>query len=444
MKKILAAATAVLSLAACNKSLPVAEPASELTATMEMTKSHLDGMTVLWDANDEISVFTMEEGAYKHSKFATADEGATAVFKGPGITADENLLALYPYNENSMCSATYGISTIADFTSQKVVNGTFDKNINLAVGKFAGEKNVSFRNVGALLKFKLTQERADTVRRIELKTNDGTPIAIDGDFNIPWNDGAPYIDPSENATRSDLIKLNPASGAFATGDTYYVWVLPGEYQGITLTLVSPTQMTAVKAGTGTLKIARNQIVDLGEIGGLTFKAKEAEKKTLHFDFSGEPQKGWPTADKWKNAPGDSTCVYKLDGVDYEFILTDCGNASQARVAWVKDKGGLVWFAGWRYVGLPALEGFKLIKVTGCLCLASNSKRQAGITKSVVADNTTDTNDFVTGGEAIAWATNGEVYSYNLEDTAANTVYYLCCTATSIGTSYLDLTYEKVE
>ncbi len=449
MKKIFMAAAALLTIAACNKNIPVAGPSMdsmELTATIEtgITKSHLNSFDVLWDANDEISVFSMEEGAYRNSKFATADQGASAVFKGPGINADNNLFALYPYNENAMCSINGEISTIADFINQKAVNGTFDKNINLAVGKYAGEKKVSFRNGGAFLKFKITQEGADTVRRVELKTSDSTPIAIDGDFNILWNDGAPSIVPSDNATRSDIIKVTPSEGTFITGDTYYVWVLPGQYKGLTLTLVSPTQMTATKAGSNTLTIARNQIVDLGEIGGLTFKAKEAEKKTLHFDFTGDPQEGWPTADKWKNAPGDTTCVYKLDGEDYNFILTDCGNASQARVAWVKEKGGLVMFAGWRYLGLPAIEGFKLVKVSGCLCLASNSKRQAGITKSIVADNTTDTNEFVPGGEPIAWATNGEVYTYNLEETAPGTVYYLACTATSIGTSYLDLTYEKAE
>ena len=444
MKKIFAASAALLALAACNKSLPVAEPGSALTATMEITKSHLDGMNVLWDANDEISVFSLEEGTYMNSKFATADEGASAVFKGPGINADDNLFALYPHNDNAMCSASGGISTIADFSTQKVVSGTFDKNINLAIGKYAGEKKVSFRNVGALLKFTLTQEGADTIRRIELKSNDGTPVALAGDFSILWNNGAPQIVPSDNATGSDVIKLTPAGSSFATGDTYYVWVLPGEYKGLTVTLVSPSGMTAVKSGSNTLSVTRNQIVDLGSIGGLTFKQKEAERQTLRFDFTGDPQEGWPTADKWKNAPGDSTCVYNLYGVDYKFILTDCGNATQARVAWVKDKGGLILFAGWRYVGLPAIEGFKLVKVSGSLCLASNSKRQAGITKSVVADNTTDQNEFVPGGESIAWATGGEVYSYNLEETTPNTVYYLACTATSIGTSYLELTYEKVE
>jgi len=446
MKKIFMAAAALLALAACNKNIPVAEPSTELSATVEtgITKSHLDAFDVLWDANDEISVFSKEEGNYQNSKFATADEGATAVFKGPGITVDENLFALYPYDVNALCSSENSISTSADFTSQKAVNGTFEKQVNLAVGKYAGEKNVSFRNVGALLSFKLTQEGVDTVRRIELKTNDGTPIAINGDFDIPWNDGAPYIRPSDNATRSDLIKLTPAAETFKTGDTYYVWVLPGEYQGISLTLISPTQMTATKLGESTLSIARNQIVNLGEIGGLTFKAKESEKKTLHFDFSGEAQEGWPTADKWKTEAGDTTCIYKLDGEDYEFILTDVKDATLARVAWTTSKGGLIWWAASRYVGLPALDGYRLIKVSGQMCLSTNAKREAGICKYVSESGALPEDAYVTGGEPMKWSTNGEVYTFNLEGTEAGTVYYMVCTNTSVGVSYLDLTYEKVE
>lgn len=446
MKKIFAAAAALLALAACNKNTPVAEPGTELYAGFEasITKTHLESNKVLWDANDEISVFSLEEGTYKNSKFAAPEGGSGAVFKGPGVSVDENLYALYPYDADASFNPASGIAISVGYTEQKVSSGSFSKGINLAVGKRTEGKNVSFRNVGALLSFTLTQERADTIRRVEIKSNDGTPLVFSGAAGIAWNDGNPTIDVADGATKADVIRLIPEGDSFNTGDTYYVWVLPGTYNGITITLVSPTQMTATRIGESTLSIARNQIVNLGEIGGLTFKAKETEKKTLHFDFSGEPQEGWPTADKWKNAPGDSTCVYKLDGEDYKFILTDCGNASQARVAWVKDKGGLVLFAGWRYVGLPAIEGFRLIKVSGCLCLSSNSKRQAGITKSVVADNTTETNEFVPGGESIAWATSGEVYTYNLEETVPGTVYYLACTATSIGTSFLDLTYEKAE
>lgn len=456
MKKILTGVAALIALAACNKNNPSdAVPVTELTAAREAaeTRSHLDANKVLWDANDEISVFSLADGAYSNVKFVTAEGGATAVFKGPGITVDDNIYAFYPYAEGNSFTAEGGFSFVADYATQKVVDGSFDAILNIAAGKYAGENKVNFKNVGTLLRFKLTQERADTIRRIELKSNDGTPIAFTGAAAVNWNGGDPQILTAPGAELTDVVKLQPAGTAFATGDTYYVWVLPGQYAGgITITLVSPTQMTAAKAGTSALNAARSQVIDLGDIGGLAFKAKETEKKSLHFDFTGDAQTGWPTTDKWKDVakgdpnpcPGDSTCIYKLDGVDYKFILTDCGNATQARVAWVKDKGGLIMYAGWRYLGLPALEGFRLIKITGDLCLATNSKRKAGVAKFVVANNTTDENEFVTGGEPIVWGTNGEQYTFNLEGTEADTVYYLTCTATSIGTSFLDLVYEKVE
>lgn len=450
MKKIMTVMAAALTLAACEKSTPLAVPVTELSATLEAgdTKSHIAENKVLWDANDEINVFSQAEGAYVNSKFATSDGGATAVFKGPGIALDNNVYALYPYNANATCDASTGIGTAAAFNEQKVVNGSFGKEVNLAVGKYAGEKSISFKNVGALLSFKLTQERADTIRRIEIKANDGTPLAFTGAASIQWNEGAPVLSTAPGAETSDVIKLTPSAETFATGDTYYVWVMPGEYKGITITLVSPTQMTAVKTGENTLTIARNQVVSLGEIGGLEFKAKTVETKTLSFDFTGDPLEGWPTTDNWQDGPGEKACIYPLDGVNYEFFLTDVGNGTKARVAWVKSKGGLLWYAGWRYLGLPAIENFKLIKVSGVMCLATNAKRKAGIVTAVAPTNEELTveqaHTFVKGGESTGWTTGGETYTFNLEETEANTRYYLMCTATSIGVSKLDLVYEKVE
>lgn len=459
MKKIITLAAAVLCLAACNKSNPAPETGTTLTASLESgaTKTHIEMAgsvgKVLWDANDEISVFSLQDGAYVNTTFATSENGSTAVFKGPGITLDNNVFAMYPADESASFTSSEGISFEADYTAQRVVSGNIDSKLNLAAGKYSGEKRISFRNAGALLCFKLTQEGADTIRRIEIKANDGTPLAFKGAAAMNWNGGVPVVSPASGAELSDVVKLTPAAETFVTGSTYYVWILPGEYAGgITLTMISPTQMTAAKVGTSALSAGRNQIIDLGSVGGIEWKARETEKKALHFDFTGEAQEGWPTADKWKDiakgdpnpCPGDSTCIYKLDGEDYAFILTDCGNATQARVCWDSGKGGLIWYAGWRYLGLPAIEGYRLIKVTGKLCLSSNSKRKAGITVNVVENNTTGTNTFVSGGEEIAWATKDAEYSYNLEGTEANTVYYLACTATSIGTYYLDLVYEKVE
>lgn len=186
----------------------------------------------------------------------------------------------------------------------------------------------------------------------------------------------------------------------------------------------------------------------GEGGG-----QQAETKTLTFDFSGDPLEGWPDTDNWQDGPGNKTCTYPLEGVDYEFLLTDVGNASKARVAWVKAKGGLVLFATWRYVGLPALEGYKLIQVSGVMCLTKSGTRKAGIVKGVPETNKNEdgsgkdlvtTHEFVTGGESMGWTDNGVTYTFNLTGTEANTRYYYMCTGAGVGVSKLELVYEKTE
>lgn len=453
MKKILTLAAAALCLAACIKTNSPAEQVTTLTASLEsgVTKTHLsveDGIgKVLWDANDQICVFSQETGEYRCTVFSTAEGGGTALFKGPGITLDAKVAAIYPAFEAVSYTEADGILFEVDNTTQKVLDGTFDQQLNIAAGQWTGEKNLSFRNVGALLSFKLTQERADTIRRIELKSNDGTPLCFSGAASVKWVDGAPVITPA--AETSDVVKIVPAGETFQTGETYYVWLLSGQHAaGITLTMISPTQMTAAKVGASALELERNQLVDLGEIGGIEWKAKETEKKALHFDFSGTPLEGWPTTDKWKEAPGELACYYPLDDVNYEFFLTDVGNGTQARVCWDPGKGGLVWYAGWRYLGLPAIEGFRLIKVSGVMCLGTNSKRKAAIVENVAETNVETTIDaahtFVQGGESAGWTTSGETYTFNLEGTQPNTRYYLLCSATSIGVSSLDLVYEKVE
>lgn len=446
-----------LAFVACNKEQdPVSGEYSELRAVSEVgTKAHLEENKVIWDNGDAINVFTKNDaGAYVSSTFATSESGSSVVFKGEGVKLDTDAYAMHPFAEGNAFSD--GVFTTSISTSaQRIVKDSYPADINVAVGRCDADKTVSFRNVGALLKFKLTQEGADTLRRIELKANGGEAIGVEGKVSIDWNNGEPGISVAEGSQTSDVVTLTPSSAAFVTGDTYYVWVLPGKYEkGISLTLVSPSQMTAVKVGKEALEAGRNMIVDLGEIGGLTLKEKETEKMTLVFDFTGSAQEGWPTKDNWKKAgvgdcpagvpcPGNLTAVYNhSDGNSYNFILTDVGNATAALVYWSADKG-VVLGAVSRYLGFPAVEGYKLIKVSCVQGTGTSSKRKAAIT-SCVPESTDIQNTYVNGGGIIPWTTQGDTYEWNLEDTAVNTVYYLTCTQGGIGVSILTLTYEKAE
>lgn len=447
-----------LAVVACNKEQsPVQGEYSELRAVSETgTKAHLEENKVVWDNGDVINVFTKNDaGAYVSSTFATSESGSSVVFKGEGVKLDPDAYAMHPFAEGNTFADGIFTTSINSITQQIVRDG-YPADINVAVGRCDADKTVSFRNVGALLKFKLTQEGADTLRRIEIKANGGEALVAEGVVSIDWNNGEPGISVTEGARTSDVVTLTPSSETFVTGDTYCVWILPGKYEkGISLTLVSPSQMTAVKIGSEALIAGRNQIVDLGEIGGLTLKEKETEKMTLVFDFTGSAQEGWPTKDKWKEAgktegcpagepcPGNLTAVYKhSNGNSYDFILTDVGNATAARVYWSADKG-VVLGAVSRYFGFPAIEGYKLIKVSCVQGTGTSSKRKAAIT-SGVPESTDIQNTYVNGGGILPWTTQGDTYEWNLEDTAANTVYYLTCTQGGVGVSFLTLTYEKAE
>lgn len=438
MKKIYIIIAAALAMVACTKN-DISAPVASLTASTEAgTKTALDGMSVVWNAGDAINVFS-KDGI---KKFATADGGATAVFKGEGVAIDETTLALYPYDAEA--TAVGGIiSTTFSSTEQKVVSGNFAQERNIAAAKCGADKKASFKNAGAYLKFTLTQEGADTIRRIEIKANGGEKIAVNGKVSIDLN-GEPVIAADASAETSDVITLTPEADAFANA-TYYVWVMPGTYaDGITVTLVTPTQMTATKVGTSSLDAGRNKIVDLGEIGGLAYKAKEAEIKTLTFDFSGTAQEGWPTKDKWnkvETAPLEDTyCTYTMeDSSTYTFVLTQCLAAVDARIAW--SATGLTLYASQRFVGLPALEGYKLIGVKCIQGTAPKTTRKGAIT-SKITESTEDPYCFVSGGESQVW--NVEEISYYLEGTEVNTVYYLACTAGGIGSKSIELKYEKVD
>ncbi|MGM9742769.1 MAG: hypothetical protein ACI3ZC_06890 [Candidatus Cryptobacteroides sp.] len=415
---------------------------NSILASMEQTRSHLEGGSkVVWDKDDNIDVFFNDGGAWKSSVFTAAEEGASVPFKGDGITYGDGVYAMYPADAAAKMEIPGTVSTSISSAEQAVADGTYAAGINIAIGKSLSDKEIRFANVGSLLKFRLTQERADTISRIVICANGGESIAAEGTVSVAWNDGQASVSPDDGCG-SGNITLTPAAGAFNTGDTYYVWVLPGVYdKGISITLFSKSGLEAKKAGTSALTAQRSGVMDLGEIGGLDFKERETVKMSLTFDFTTKPGEDWPTADKWKDAPGDSTCIFNLDGVAYKFILTDVGGATAARVCW-NEKGYVVLLASSRYLGLPAIEGWRLIRFSGVHATGNSSKRFGAITTKV-RESTTDTEEYAPGGEPFGWAVQGETYVYNLHDTEAGKVYYFACTGGGIGISTMTLTYEQV-
>ncbi|MBP5637766.1 MAG: hypothetical protein J6X25_09705 [Bacteroidales bacterium] len=461
-KSFLFLSAAALVLAACSQEIIqnennaefVAGPTS-FTAVMEGDESKavigLNGSSkpqTFWENGDAINVFSSAvSGSTAGFKFTTSlsanSTSAEFTYSGDDFPLGEQYFATYPYRSNTR-GVNYTDLRLAGLqipSSQTLVPGSFDKNAALSVAYVDGGSNtLFFQNGTALLKFRVSESNI-VDGRIEVDKND----AISGTFRAVIDASTKELTvekyTASGVSQNNFVNFSMGGTALSTGTDYYVAIAPVELTS-DLKIYLNGNLVKVINKSSVAALQRNKIYNLGT---LTTPSTPAEK-VLRFDFSGDALPGWPTSDKWQTGPGELDCTYPLNGTDYHFFLTDCGNGSQARVAWVKASGGLILFATWRYVGLPAIAGYKLVKVSGTMCLSSKT-RKAAIVKNVVADNTqgtiTDLHEFVSGGESAEWSTKGTTYTFNLSGTEGNTMYYFLCTNTSVGVSDLTLTYVPI-
>ena len=154
--------------------------------------------------------------------------------------------------------------------------------------------------------------------------------------------------------------------------------------------------------------------------GLTLTASAATQ-TLSFSFTSCPS-GWPSG----SSSSANTKTYTVGGTAYTFSLG-------ANVYYNTSKYLMLKYT--TYLGLPAIDGYKLTKV-----VAKNSSGCSTKTKVAVSSNTSGTT--VTGGTAQTWSSTSGTYTYNLSNTSAGTMYYLYITAANCQIVSLDLTYES--
>lgn len=402
-----------------------------------------------WENGDAINVFSSAvSGSTAGFKFTTSlsanSTSAEFTYSGDDFPLGEQYFATYPYRSNTR-GVNYTDLRLAGLqipASQTLVAGSFDKDAALSVAYVDGGSNtLYFQNGTALLKFRVSESNI-VDGRIEVDNAD----AISGTFRAVIDASTKELTvekyTASGVSQSNYVNFSMGGTALSTGTDYYVAIAPVELTS-DLKIYLNGNLVKVINKSSVAALQRNKIYNLGI---LTTPATPAEK-VLRFDFSGDALTGWPTSDNWQNGPGNLNCTYPLYGTNYNFFLTDCGNGSKARVAWVKSAGGLILYATWRYVGLPAIEGYKLVKVSGTMCLVTNAKRKAAIVKNVAADNTQGTisvlHQFVTGGESSSWSTKGTTYTFNLSGTEGNTMYYFLCTNTSVGVSDLALTYVPI-
>lgn len=199
------------------------------------------------------------------------------------------------------------------------------------------------------------------------------------------------------------------------------------------------------------------------IDDIVIKAAEAaapsEPIVLNFDFCIEGL-SWPTGKtSWsglknldsglaidgnedaENTHRRATVTYPLGGKEYDFVIADPDGATAHNIYLSTGKG--IYVGTLRYVGLPAIEGMRLSEVVMVQNASTKDpetfKRNVGISSNIVGVDDAGIS-YISGGEVQNQYTNLGEYTYTLDLTAANTIYYIHSPSNASIVKSLKLTY----
>ena len=359
------------------------------------TRTSLHGNAVWWSEGDRAAVFSGDDAA----AFTASDvEGASCTFTGLLSGEEGPVFALYPYSAGATC--TGGVISAVVPTVQQAVAGGFDATAALAVASAdqAGDP-MTFRNVGALVRFSISAETGRDLVAVTLKSTAGT--ALSGRADISLAGDAPGATPTEG---SDEVTLQ---GRFEAGEYCFV-VLPGSHSGLTLTFQKAAltgRMTSAFSGA----FERSTSSDMGTLAPATWEeSANFEPVTLDIVFSNGTAFVNPFESPDLTKLSSSTSSPSFPGTRAEFVLPaaqggySCAAFGSKGVS--RSVSGLVIGQGTGdYFECPAIPG---------LCLNRVTLVSGGVIAG--ACMTTDEGGTVTGGTMVqSAAAKGEALSWTL-------------------------------
>ena len=162
-KTLLWGAIASLFFASCSKNeitSSTIEPSGDFVATLNnQSRTELDGTSIVWNTEDELTIFTKTEHNRRYKVKELSNNGHTATFGYVGFTGASNgtissNYAVYPYNAEATISGDVISTSIA---AEQIYNA--DK-INLSYALLVAKSQTtsfSFVNAGALMRFNISK-----------------------------------------------------------------------------------------------------------------------------------------------------------------------------------------------------------------------------------------------------------------------------------------------
>ncbi len=409
------AAFALLGFAACQQeefAPEIKNPTHSVTfvagAPETKTTVTIDGNTAkfAWTEYDESRFTVYENGtAAKETIGVLGKDGKmtlSATFDG--ITpASPSYQALY----NTAVSSTQTANDLYDETADVLVSAVLNDIDRDAVSYF------SFKRESAIAKMTL-KDLTDGAFVSSVTINSDKAIA--GKYDLAKGS---FSSTSNTITITSLSKI--------TGGEATVWFASVPVEGATFTVTATAVdnndnvvATYTKTFSNTITLTR------GDVKGFRV-AMVKDPKDLTFDFKTHPS-GWPTSKTEASSAADY--VYTLNGIDYTFSCP-----AQAYCGGTTETSGYLLVPSSSAMGLPAISGYKLVKVVGTLNDSGSPSPSSSISI------TTDGTNVVNGGTGQTWSKKGSEYTYSLVDTEEGQVYYFTVSNKNCQMIKLVLTYE---
>lgn len=246
---------------------PVAGPTVTVNAGFEDTKANLvvgeTSAKVVWTAGDSFMMYGYN-GGWEAAGFSTTQSGEKVTFTSshvlPTSTYQHSIFGPTPklsYSEED--GLLYGLNVPI---AQDAVAGTIKNDYQYAYARTTSPstEDFNFKNMLALVRFKMTGAAASTVTSVTLRG--ASPLAGDCVL-IPSAEGVPQLTCSIKFGGDVSSSAVTLSGTFAADTWYYFAVIPGTQAGLTLTFADDGANTTTKVSAKVIHFTRGHISSLG-------------------------------------------------------------------------------------------------------------------------------------------------------------------------------------
>ena len=250
--------------------------------------------SVVWSADDRIAVFENGTGtAYQIlDSYVGKSSGEFSLVEGlttGGLTdAADVTVAAYPFDEGlnmfAVSEDTYEISGLAFPAEQTYTPGSFaDLSFPMVAVTASGSRNLSFKNVGGVLKLSLTGDYA--VSSITLSGNSGELLSGTSSVTV-GKDGIPSVqmDPETSGQEVTLLCDPAVQLDTETATDFYISIPPTDFEaGFTVTITNSEGASIIKSTSKRNNVGRSMILVMPGISDSNFSHIKPAKETMIMD-----------------------------------------------------------------------------------------------------------------------------------------------------------------